>query len=786
MTTLRRREGTRRNVNDLLNGTRVLELSENVAPAYAGKLFAWLGADVRVYRPPVRHAGGQAAEELVSSWLHDGKRTLTFAEAESACDEVDVVIIDEDALAPALQGICATARASLDARADGPVVVSVASVRDGGDTTPGNALTAAAWSGLSWSMGSPDKPPLSLPYDLPSFQGGSHAVAAVLTRLLAGSSCDGMRRIDVSTRDVLAYYTGMITANFIPYEREWRRDGARPPGSGGVYPASIFPCVDGHVTFMCRSQREWTTLIEAMGNPEWSRDPRFADPRVIARLHADEVDQYLVPWIASHTRDEMLEFGRSNGLPIAPVRSFDEVLAEPHFDYRDYFEPHPKRSDVQVPGRPWKLHDSGHQAEPTKSLEVGAGAAAPTGLLAGLKVLDLSWVWSGPMVTSMLVDLGANVIKVEHEGHMDAGRVRGRARRNGVEVPGPEHEVTPYFNQMSHGKRSITLDVKTVEGRRVLQALAAEADVIVENMRPGALARAGLLYHEVAATNPGIVLLSMSMAGQAGPLSAMKGYAGIMAALSGLDSVIGYDEHDLIGSLTPALGDPNGASHAITVLLAALLRRQRTGVGAWIDLSQIEALLSVTPAPLIRSQVAIGEPSVPANTHPRQLPHGHFECSEPDSWAAIAVANQAQWSGLADLAREDGFEVGEPDWASNLASSARRTRVETTVAEWARTQRRDALVKRLIDAGVPAAPVNDYDGLSTASWLVDRQMTTDVQHTYLGETRIFVVPWKFAGMAAGVAKPAPLLGEHTDEVLKEVLSMTESEIDQLRQTGALR
>ena len=772
-------------VKDPLSGLRVIEIGENVAPAYAGKLLAWLGAEVQILQPRVDHAGDPEVQQLVDEWLHEGKTILDETSDATTWAAADVLLLDLDAASPRVRQACEDVQAELDRLDRKPVVVSLSSAHDLDDVVPGSALTAGAWSGLSWSMGSAGRAPLTLPYDLPSFQTGAHAAAAALTGILTDCADPGLRQIDVATRDVLSYYTGMITANFIPYERPWRREGARPPGSGGVYPASIFPCKDGHVTFMCRSQREWDTLLGAMGHPEWSQDPRFADPRVIARLHADEVDQHLTPWIAQHTRDEMLEFGRANGLPIAPVRSFAEVLDEPHFLHRNYFDTHPTRPTLQVPGRPWQIQDEAGGEDLEGPSAVGTGATTPKGLLRGLKVLDLSWVWSGPMVTSMLADLGATVIKVEHEGHMDGGRIRGRARRAGVEVEGPEHEVTPYFNQMSHGKQSITLDLKNARARKVLMDLAAQADVIVENMRPGALDRVGLSYADVVARNPAVVMLSMSMAGQSGPLSALKGYAGIMAAMSGLDSVIGYSPDELIGSLTPALGDPNGASHAITALMAALVRRQRTGHGAFIDLSQIEALLSVTPAPLLQAQVG-DEDTVPMNRHPLRVPHGHFRTAEEDSWIALAVATEEQWYRVVELAGQDGIQLGRDWWQTARGNDARIEEVERAVSTWTSSQRRAPLVKRLVEAGVPVAPVNDYAELMSSSWLADRELTVEVQHRYLGPMRIFILPWKFDGAAAGVVAPAPLLGEHTDLVLEHVLGMDQPAIDELRHSGALR
>ncbi|KAA9164082.1 CoA transferase [Amycolatopsis acidicola] len=780
-------------VESPLADLRVVEISGGVATAYAGRVLTWLGASVLVVGTELDTAAEPAATQLVADWLHEGKEVATAERKRDLAKviaDAQIVLLDTDDRGPELSSLVRSATNAVDASAHPPVVVHVSSVADRGKPIPGSALTAAAWSGLSWSMGSPGKAPLSLPFDLPSFEAGAHAAAAALAVVVANPAENSvLRNVDVSARDVLSYYTGMITANFIPYERPWRRDGARPPGSGGVYPASIFPCKDGFVTFMCRSQREWKALLEGMGSPEWSRDPRFEDPRVVARLHADEADSHLVPWIAERTKQELLEFGHRYGLPIAPVRSFSETLREEQFRHRKFFVSHPRRPDLLAPGAPWRLNEvPGRRPDQARDrrLRIEPASGEPCDLLSGLRVLDLSWVWSGPMVTSMLTDLGAEVLKIEHSGHMDAGRMRGRARRDGREVEGPEHEVTPYFNQMNHGKRSVTLDLKEGRARELLLDLAGTCDVVVENMRPGALSKLGLGFDELSAHNPGIVMLSMSMAGQTGPLKTMKGYAGIMAAMSGLDSIIGYDENELIGSLTPALGDPNGASHGLVALLAALHRRRVTGRGAWIDLSQIEALLSITASPLLASQLDTGE-RVPVNTHPGKCPHGHFPASGDDRWLAITVQDDSQWQTFVELARCDGHDLDPHDTRDESKNRLEnRAAIEEAVSAWTADQDRDELADRLIRHGIPAAPVTSFEDLASSDWAGERHLRTFVQHPYLGETPIFVLPWKFAGRAAGRDLPAPILGTDTDDVLTRLLQIDAATLAELHQSGSLR
>lgn len=774
----------------LLAGVEVLELSSGVGGAYAGRLFAQLGASVRRFGPRIDLAATEGATPIVEEWLHVGKIALPpsapLPSADSVVASCDLIVAEQDSLDPGFGAWVNQVVEAAQGRQGGPVVVMLHAGVIGGHDVPGTAITTSAWSGMSWAIGDADKAPLTLPYDLADYQAAAHACAAGLAALLADPAEPSLRSVEVAGRDVLAYFVGMITANFLPYERPWTRDGARPPGSAGVYPASIFPCEDGHVVFMCRSQREWDLLLEGMGSPEWSKDPKFADPRVVARLYADEADAHLVPWIAAQTKAELMAFGNANGLPVAPVRSIGEALDEEQFVHRDYFEQlEAPEGQLKMPTRPWRLKElAGDPTAVPRPWSVDGTATNASDLLRGLRVLDLSWVWSGPLTTSILADMGAEVLKIEHEGHMDTGRLRGKARRGGVEVDGPEHEATPYFNQMSHGKKSITLDIKTPEAQRIIRDLVEHCDIVVENMRPGALDKLGIGYEQLAAHNPAVVMLSMSMAGQTGPLKTMKGYAGIMAAMSGLESLIGYDEHNIVGSLSPALGDPNAAGHAMAVLLAALVRRKSTGRGTHIDLSQIEALVNVMPAPVAEAQLPEGVVA-PANTHPRYSPHGHFPCAGDDQWVALAVRRDAEWEAILQIPGTAEL-LGREAWRHAEKRLADRDQVETALAAWTLAQDRDVLVQRLLDAGVAAAPVSSFEDMVASQWAIDRQLTVPVKHPYLGTTGLFTVPWKFGGTTAAAARPAPTLGANTVEVLHLVLGLPDDEIAELNRRQILR
>jgi crotonobetainyl-CoA:carnitine CoA-transferase CaiB-like acyl-CoA transferase len=757
-----------------LTGVRVLELSCRASGAYAGWFLAQLGATVtRLDLPTIVDCDPVAQTELERS-LHSGKDVVGVddVEALAAAGAAANVVVADSLHDDALDGAATKASAAVLAQVPSTCpVVDVSSHRPPrGEGAASTALGASATAAMSWSLGHPGQEPLALPYDLPDFMAGTEAASAAALSLILRRAGHDRQRWDIASSDVLAMYVGQICSNFLPYERPWRRDGARASMSGGSYPAAMFACTDGHVSIMCRTNREWDGLLRAMGNPEWSQDPRFEDSRVVARLHADEADPHLVAWTRSRTRDEIFALGTEFAFPVAPVLSIQESLDQEQFAVREFIARN--REEEVVVGRPWVLTPpvaAPSVAAPRRAPWDGS-QATPAKPLAGLRVLDLSWVWSGPMVTAALHDLGAEILKIENRKRADPARLRGRAFRDGVPVDGPELEVTPYFNQMNHGKRSIALDIGTDEGASLVLDLAAECDVVVENMRPGALERRGLHYEQLSARNPRLVMLSMSLMGQTGPMRSVGGYAPVMSGLAGLDSVVGYDSDDLIGLFNPALGDPNGAGHALAVLLAALVGQQESGVGTWIDLSQVEALVSI-------QRIAVAErgrgatPAVRGNKHARFAPHGTWRARGEDNWVTVAVRTDDERENLAKV-------VGAHADASSVE-------LEAALVSWLAARHAGDAVAEMAAAGIAAHPVLSFEEMTSSEWATSRGLVSRVEHPFLGEQLMFAVPWKCNDAGYEVSRPAPLLGADTDPVLTDVLGLGPADLARLRSSGVI-
>jgi crotonobetainyl-CoA:carnitine CoA-transferase CaiB-like acyl-CoA transferase len=404
-------------------------------------------------------------------------------------------------------------------------------------------------------------------------------------------------------------------------------------------------------------------------------------------------------------------------------------------------------------------------------------------VLDGIRVVDMGWVWSAPMVASMLADLGAEVIKVEHRGRLDNTRLRGRPTV-GPPVEGPDEEVTPYFHQVNHGKLSFTADLKHPDGQKLIRRLIDSSDVLIENLTPGVLARGGLAYDELAQTNPGLIMLSMSAVGQDGPLSGMRAYAPVMTSFSGAESLVGYDDEPSVGMITFGVGDPNAASHALVPLMAALIHRERTGRGQFIDLSQIEAMCGVLGEAVAELQVAGSDPAERGMRHPQLAPHGHYPCAGEDRWIALAAAGDEEWAVLAGAL--DPELASDARFASEAGRREHREALDAAIAAATARHDRDELFARLRAAGVRAAPLLGLEESLEDEHLRARGMFQTVEHPFVGDHEITRIPWSLGGTPARVQRPAPTIGQHTHDVATRVLGLSPEQIAEYEESGALR
>jgi crotonobetainyl-CoA:carnitine CoA-transferase CaiB-like acyl-CoA transferase len=394
-----------------------------------------------------------------------------------------------------------------------------------------------------------------------------------------------------------------------------------------------------------------------------------------------------------------------------------------------------------------------------------SGTALTEGTLAGVKVLDLGWVWDGPLVGSALADLGADVVKVETGRRMDPYRMRGVERR--ADLGDLRREASPSFHKLNRSKRSIAVDLRDPAGRELFLELAGTADLVVENFQAGTLDRLDLGWPVLRAANERLVVLSMSAGGATGRWANLKAYALITSALAGYEALVGYPGEPPVGSATFGVADPTVAAFGLLAALAGLTRARRDGRGAHLDLSGVEAVLGVLGLPFLAAQAppAEAEPVVVELT---------LRCAGEDAWVAVALAGPGDWKELVATCGPDG---DWPDWhrlPAERAAVARR--IETA---WTGTTGADDAAARLVAAGLAAAPVLSVEQRNARSPWADGEAT--VEHPVTGPEPSYPSPWG----SLVPPRPAPLLGQHTDEVLADWLGYPADRVAALRAEGVL-
>jgi formyl-CoA transferase len=388
--------------------------------------------------------------------------------------------------------------------------------------------------------------------------------------------------------------------------------------------------------------------------------------------------------------------------------------------------------------------------------------ATTVGALAGVRVLDLTQVMAGPFCTMLLADLGADVIKIEPpEGDM--------TRR----MPGAVGTDTLAYNAVNRGKRSVVLDLKTAEGRELAAKLAATADIFMENSRPGVMAALGLDYHTLARRNPRLIYGSISGYGQTGPDRAKGGLDLIAQAVSGIMSVTGEPDGPPMKAGVP-LTDLGAALFAVTGILAALIHRNRTGVGQYVDTSLVEAGVALSVWEATEFFAGAGVPAPLGSAHRMVAPYQAIQCA--DGYITVGASNNRLFQRLCEV-------LGHPEWAQlpEFADNPARVRHRGALAERiesvTRTAPRSHWLQAFEGREIPCGPINTYAEVFTDPHLVAREMVVSVEHPTLGSVRALGSPIKMSVTPPAVKRRAPTLGEHTEEVLRELYSAPRDSAD---------
>ncbi len=401
-----------------------------------------------------------------------------------------------------------------------------------------------------------------------------------------------------------------------------------------------------------------------------------------------------------------------------------------------------------------------------------------TGALSHLRVLDMSRVLAGPWVGQMFADLGADVIKIERPGRGDDTRSWGPPYLK--DADGRDTSEPGYFLSANRNKRSVTIDITRPEGQELIRGLAALSDVLIENYKVGGLIRYDLDYEALRQINPGLVYCSITGFGQSGPSAQRPGYDFMIQAMSGLMSITG--EKDTLPGGGPqkvgvAVADILTGLYAGNAIQAALLHRELTGRGQYIDMALLDCQLAAMANQAMNYLVSGKPPGRLGNAHPNIVPYQVF--ASRDGYLIIAVGNDDQYRRFCRLLdREDLAD--EPDFQTNRERVRNRERLVTILEPLVRVRGSREWMQLLEEQNIPCGPIYTLDQTFSDPQTVSRQMRVEMDHALAGRVPLVGSPFKLSETPVEYRMPPPLLGEHTDEVLQDVLGLDQDAIGALR------
>lgn len=390
--------------------------------------------------------------------------------------------------------------------------------------------------------------------------------------------------------------------------------------------------------------------------------------------------------------------------------------------------------------------------------------AMPNLSLAGIRVVDFTWVMAGPMATKMLGAMGAEIIKIESSNRPEF------SQRDGM------------FSVINRNKRSCTLNFTSAEGQQLLRELVAGSDVVVENFSGGVLRKYGLSYDDLRQVRPDLIFVSASGLGRTGPQRDALAYGSLLQGYSGRVSQIGRLNPALEAmGILPAWTDPMTALWEVFAILAALRHRAQTGEGAYVDLSMLESTVALLPKALLR--VALGQPAVDSGSRnePGAAPSGCFRCAGHDEWLAVSVRSDGEWQGLCAA-------INRPDLAAAAAYADRSGRLpakaalDDDLASWLRGRSASEAEAMLTDSGVPAARSRAIDEVVHDPHLLQRGVFRECD----GEMELGPLPWLAGDGWRGRSSPTPAIGADNDYVFGEILGLSPSRQQELKEAGVIR
>jgi crotonobetainyl-CoA:carnitine CoA-transferase CaiB-like acyl-CoA transferase len=760
----------RRRLQDL----RILELDGLPASAYAARLFADFGADVvRIESSdsPAAQAWPRfdknlsAARSAWRAFLNFNKRIFTR-------DDAAHVLVE---LGPHADVIFASGALAAQARAAAPsaVVVDVSWFGADGPYADYAACDASvrALAGCVQLVGPSEGPPMAAPDFQAAYAAGLWAFSAACAGVLAHAPALYETSVMEACVTLAEYQCAEAAANGAPQSR------LGPNKFAPTYPLGVYPTADDWIGVTLVTPAQWRAFCDMLGLDDLAEDPTLVTG--LERLpHAAALEARFIPALRGRPARVWIEEGLKRRIPIVATPSLAALATSENFRARGAI------GDLHIDGKayacvasPLRLTTTRPQAggvlnapSPDASVwrarqETDAHGAPgdPQRPLAGLRIVDFTMGWAGPLCARILADLGADVIKIESCAYPDWWR--GVDRRPHV-LAERLYEKTGRFAIMNRNKRGITLDLTKAEGVKIARALIAQADGVVENYSADVLPKLGLAPADLRAAHPRLVTLSMSAYGGASALRETRAYGSTLEQGSGLPRFFGWPgEAPMMGH--PAYGDPIGGLAGAAAFLGALIEARATGCGQHIDLSQIECMMQMIGPYLLKHSVDGVTLGPFAQGHPDHALSGVYRCAGEDQWIHVACENDAQRDRLHSFVG-GGLEA-----------------LEATLCAWLRQRAPDEAMALLqahgVIAAVVRAPMDAHDDLHLRA----RGFWQEIERAYIGRHLQPSMAFRTGSRPYGVRTPAPTLGAHNEDVLSQLLGLSAAEIAALERAGII-
>ena len=644
-----------------------------------------------------------------------------------------------------------------------------------------------AMSGLLFRSGVPGKPPLlppgALAYDIAGTTAAFATVAALWDRAKTGRG----QHLDVSVLEAAAQTSDWALPNFSATKARGGQYFELRMGSAPVY--TMYPCADGYVRLIILNPRQWRAMRAWLGDPQALQADHFDHLLGRLSIQSDILDPMFADFFKDKTKLALAREAQRRGLAMTPVLSPDEVLAADHFTERKTFRDAPVADGVNgrvadgffiLDGR--RLGFTGHApAIGEHDRETLAPVAKPAPAVnsapsrypfAGLRVLDFGIGGVGVEAGRLLAEYGADVIKIETRAHPDFIRA----------IFGSE--MNPSFASSSRCKRSLGINLRTAAGLEIIKRLVAISDVVIENSATGMMERLGLGFDQMRKINPRLVFASSQLMGATGPWKDWIGFGPNSRTAGAMTWLWNFPER----GMPPGSGaiHPDHLAGRVLALgtVATLLARDRHGAGGHIEVAQVEVIIGLLADLMLKASLAPGAVSPQGNLSARGAPWGVYPCAGSERWCVITIRNNDDW-------RRFRIAIGDPEWTrSSEYENARgridaRAELDRRVTEWTSARTDRDVTDILQRAGVPAGFMMYASDMPADPHLLARGYPQPMDQSGVG-AMMFEGPAFYAtSIPAPIVAPAPALGEHTREICRTLLAMSDAEVSKLVADGVL-